>query len=208
MKRSLYTACRLKLAGVLAKEVSGARELLGAKSFHGARSDRERTRFDGCSRRVRHPILYSMVRYDLMFSALENHKDDTRSGGQLNDRAGSLFTADHEAFRETVKKFIEREIRPYHYQWEEDGIVPRELWNKAGEAGLLCCTVPEEYGGLGLDYLFDVVVFEETARSGFTGPGFLIHCDLVATYIKSVRKNRSASGCRRWSAAKPSARWG
>jgi len=97
----------------------------------------------------------------------------------------SLFTADHEAFRETVKKFIEREIRPYHYQWEEDGIVPRELWNKAGEAGLLCCTVPEEYGGLGLDYLFDVVVFEEMARSGFTGPGFLIHCDLVATYIKS-----------------------
>ncbi|MGQ3110807.1 acyl-CoA dehydrogenase family protein, partial [Aeromicrobium sp.] len=48
-----------------------------------------------------------------------------------------------------------------------------------------CCTVPEEYGGLGLDYLFDVVVFEEMARSGFTGPGFLIHCDLVATYVKS-----------------------
>lgn len=96
-----------------------------------------------------------------------------------------LFSEEHEAFRDTVKKFIDREIRPFHYQWEQDGIVPRALWDKAGEAGMLCCTVPEEYGGLGLDYLFDVVVFEEMAKSGFTGPGFLIHCDLVATYVKS-----------------------
>lgn len=88
-------------------------------------------------------------------------------------------------FRTSVRKFIEKEIAPHHAQWERDGIVPRELWLKAGEAGLLCCTVPEAYGGLGLDYLFDVIVFEEMAHSGFTGPGFLIHCDLVATYIKS-----------------------
>jgi acyl-CoA dehydrogenase len=88
-------------------------------------------------------------------------------------------------FRRTVQRFIEREISPFHAQWEEDGVVPRKLWQKAGEAGLLCCTIPEEYGGAGVDYLFDVVVFEEMARSGFTGPGFLIHCDLVATYVKS-----------------------
>jgi len=97
----------------------------------------------------------------------------------------NLFSEEHEMFRDTVRKFIDREIRPYHEQWEKDGIVPREVWLKAGEAGLLCCTIPEEYGGLGLDYLFDVVVFEEMARCGYTGPGFLIHCDLVATYIKS-----------------------
>ncbi|MGQ0503302.1 MAG: acyl-CoA dehydrogenase family protein [Panacagrimonas sp.] len=96
-----------------------------------------------------------------------------------------LFREEHELFRVSVRKFIEREIAPFHKQWEVDGIVPRELWKKAGEAGMLCCTVPEEYGGLGLDYLFDVVVFEEMARSGYTGPGFLVHCDLVATYIKS-----------------------
>jgi len=88
-------------------------------------------------------------------------------------------------FRSSVRKFIDKEIAPFHKQWEEEGIVPRDLWLKAGEAGMLCCTIPEEYGGLGLDYLFDVIVFEEMARSGFTGPGFLIHCDLVATYIKS-----------------------
>lgn len=97
----------------------------------------------------------------------------------------ALFNEEHEAFRDTVRRFIAKEIAPYHAQWEADGIVPRELWLKAGAAGMLCCTVPEEYGGLGLDYLFDVVVFEEMARSGYTGPGFLIHCDLVATYVKS-----------------------
>lgn len=96
-----------------------------------------------------------------------------------------LFNEEHEAFRDTVRRFIDKEIAPFHATWEEQGIVPRELWLKAGAAGMLCCTVPEEYGGLGLDYLFDVVVFEEMARSGFTGPGFLIHCDLVATYVKS-----------------------
>jgi len=97
----------------------------------------------------------------------------------------TLFTPEHDMWRESVRKFIEKEIVPFHAQWEEDGIVPRELWLKAGEAGLLCCTVPEEFGGLGLDYLFDVVVFEELWRVGASGPGFLIHTDLVATYILS-----------------------
>ena len=96
-----------------------------------------------------------------------------------------LFSPEHDMWRETVRRFVEKEIVPYHAQWEEDGIVPRELWLKAGEAGMLCCTVPEEYGGLGADYLFDVVVFEELWRVGASGPGFLIHTDLVATYIKS-----------------------
>ena len=96
-----------------------------------------------------------------------------------------LFNADHEAFRDTVRRFVENEIAPFHAQWEDDGVVPRELGKKAGAAGMLCCTVPEEYGGIGADYLFDVVVFEEMARSGYTGPGFMIHCDLVATYIAS-----------------------
>ena len=95
----------------------------------------------------------------------------------------TLFNSDHEAFRDTVRRFIEREISPYHAQWEDSGVVPRELWRKAGDNGLLCCTVPEAYGGIGADYLFDVVVFEEMARSGFSGPGFMVHCDLVATYI-------------------------
>ena len=97
----------------------------------------------------------------------------------------TLFSEEHHMFRETVRKFVEKEIVPFHAQWEKDGQVPRDLWLKAGAQGLLCCTVPEEYGGLGLDYLFDVVVFEELWRAGASGPGFLIHTDLVATYILS-----------------------
>jgi alkylation response protein AidB-like acyl-CoA dehydrogenase len=97
----------------------------------------------------------------------------------------TLFREEHNIFRESVRRFVEREIVPHHAKWEEDGIVPRELWLKAGAEGLLCCTVPEEYGGLGLDYLFDVIVFEELWRAGTSGPGFLIHTDLVATYILS-----------------------
>src|SRR3981081_4477388 len=97
----------------------------------------------------------------------------------------TIFREEHHIFRESVRRFVDREIVPFHAQWEKDGIVPRELWLKAGAEGLLCCTVPEKYGGMGLDYLFDVVVFEELWRSGASGPGFLIHTDLVATYLLS-----------------------
>src|SRR5256884_6846584 len=97
----------------------------------------------------------------------------------------TIFCEEHHIFRESVRRFVDREIVPFHAQWEKDGIVPRELWLKAGAEGLLCCTIPEEYGGMGLDYLFDVVVFEELWRSGASGPGFLIHTDLVATYLLS-----------------------
>lgn len=94
-----------------------------------------------------------------------------------------LFTPDHEMWRDSVRRFMQEEVIPYHDKWEKEGSVPREIWKKAGEAGMLCCTVPEEFGGLGADYLYDVVVFEELWRAGASGPGFLIHTDLVATYI-------------------------
>src|SRR3546814_18364361 len=96
---------------------------------------------------------------------------------------------------ESVRKFVEREIVPYHDEWEKEGIVPSELWLKAGAAGMLCCTVPEEYGGLGLDYLFDAVVYEELWRVGASGPGFLIPTHLVAAYILSFG---SAAKKRHW----------
>jgi len=101
----------------------------------------------------------------------------------VNDR--KFFTPDHEQFRDTVRKFIDKEILPYHYQWEEDGIVPRELWRKAGETGMLCSSIAEEYGGYGLDYLYQVIVVEEMAKGGFTGPGFYIHSEMAAPYIES-----------------------
>lgn len=65
----------------------------------------------------------------------------------MNTRA--LFTQEHEQFRETARRFIEAEIAPHHARWEEEGCVPRELWEKAGAAGLLGCSIPEEYGEIG-----------------------------------------------------------
>lgn len=98
--------------------------------------------------------------------------------------ARPLFTPDHEMFRDSVRRFVETELKPHHAQWEEEGLVPRDVWLKAGAAGLLCCNVGEEYGGSGSDFLYNCVVIEEMARAGVTGPGFNIHSDMVATYIE------------------------
>ena len=95
----------------------------------------------------------------------------------------SLFSSDHELFRKTVKRFVEREVLPHHAQWEEAGMVPREAWRKAGEAGLLCCNIPEEYGGMGGDFLHSAIVLEELASGGASGPAFSLHSDIVAPYI-------------------------
>ena len=66
---------------------------------------------------------------------------------------------------------------------EKDGIVPRELWLKAGEVGLLCPNIPKEYGGIGSDFRFNVIIIEELARVGATGPGFAVHSDIFAPYL-------------------------
>ena len=81
------------------------------------------------------------------------------------------------------RRFIETEIIPFHGDWEKIGAVPRELWRKAGAAGLLCANVPEEYGGSGAGFLHNVVIAEELGRAGATGPGFTVHSDMVASYI-------------------------
>ena len=94
-----------------------------------------------------------------------------------------FFSEDHEIFRGATRRFIEDEIVPNHAEWEQQGIVSRELWNAAGENGLLCCTVPEEYGGPGGDFLHSVVVNEELAKVGATGPAFPLHSDIIVPYI-------------------------
>ncbi len=95
----------------------------------------------------------------------------------------TLFSADHEAFRDSFRRFIAKEIAPFHAQWEEQGYVAREVWNKAGENGFLCMTMPEQYGGSGADKLFSVIQFEELARAGASGIGYSLHSEIVAPYI-------------------------
>jgi alkylation response protein AidB-like acyl-CoA dehydrogenase len=95
----------------------------------------------------------------------------------------TLFSPDHEAFRDSFRKFVDKEIAPFHADWEDQGFVAREVWNKAGENGFLCMTLPEEYGGSGADKLYSVVQMEELARSGFSGIGYGLHSEIVAPYI-------------------------
>jgi alkylation response protein AidB-like acyl-CoA dehydrogenase len=95
----------------------------------------------------------------------------------------TLFTPDHEVFRDSFRRFMEKEIAPFHAQWEEQGYVAREVWNKAGVNGFLCMTMPEEFGGSGADKLYSVIQMEELARGGFTGIGYGLHSEIVAPYI-------------------------
>ncbi len=96
----------------------------------------------------------------------------------------TLFSSDHETFRDTVRKFLENEAVPHHEEWEQTGQVPKELWRKAGEQGFLCPMVSEEYGGIGADFLYSVVVSEEISRAGLTGIGWGLHTEIVAPYIE------------------------
>jgi len=95
----------------------------------------------------------------------------------------TLFSQSHNLFRETAARFVDEHIAPHHAQWEKDGQISREAWLEAGRAGLLCCSVPEEFGGPGADFLYGTIVMEELSRVGATGPGFGLHSDIVCPYI-------------------------
>ena len=95
----------------------------------------------------------------------------------------TLFTSDHESFRDSFRRFADREIAPFHAQWEEQGFVDREVWRKAGANGFLCMTMPEAYGGSAADKLYSVVQMEELARGGYSGIGYGLHNEIVAPYL-------------------------
>ncbi len=99
----------------------------------------------------------------------------------------SIYEQEHEDFRQTARTFLEREVKPYHDQWEKDGQVDREVWRKAGGAGLLCFDVDEQYGGAGVkDFRYNVVFTEEITRAGASGVGFPVHNDVIVPYISAL----------------------
>jgi long-chain-acyl-CoA dehydrogenase len=99
------------------------------------------------------------------------------------DVAGrTAYNEDHEAFRQSVRSFIKAEVVPHIERWDEAGIVERDIWPKAGAVGMLCPTVPEEYGGLGLDFGYNAIVDEEVAYGG-TSLGFSLQSDIVVNYL-------------------------
>ncbi|MGA5067516.1 acyl-CoA dehydrogenase family protein [Streptomyces exfoliatus] len=107
-----------------------------------------------------------------------------------------LYTADHEAFRSTVRTFLEKEVLPHYEQWEKDGIVSREVWLAAGRQGLLGLAVDEEYGGGGNpDFRYSAVLAEEFTRAGAPGLAIGLHNDIIGPYLTSLGTEEQK---RRW----------
>ncbi len=102
---------------------------------------------------------------------------------KINSIPRTLFDSDHQLFRDMVYKFLMIHAVPYHEEWEKQGQVDRQLWNKAGEQGFLCPTVPEIYGGVGADFLFNAIVTEEMAKLCLSGIGWGLHSDIAVPYI-------------------------
>jgi acyl-CoA dehydrogenase len=109
------------------------------------------------------------------------------------------YTEEHRIFREALRRFLAKEITPHVEEWEEAGIVPREAWKKMGEQGFLAMNVPEEYGGLGADFLYSVIVMEELVRTNHSGLAASLHTDVVVPYIISFateeQKHKYLPGC-------------
>ncbi len=99
----------------------------------------------------------------------------------------SIYETEHEDFRTSVRAFMEREVIPFHEQWEKDGIVDREVWRKAGRTGILGFDVPEEFDGPGIkDFRYNMIVAEECSRAGASGLGFALHTDIVVPYLVTI----------------------
>jgi alkylation response protein AidB-like acyl-CoA dehydrogenase len=94
-----------------------------------------------------------------------------------------IFDHEHDMFRQLCRTFYKENVVPFNAEWEKRGFVDRELWKKAGAAGMLGVTVPEKYGGMGLDILYSAVNWEEQMYALQTGPGWALHSEIVCPYI-------------------------
>ena len=103
----------------------------------------------------------------------------------LDTYSPQWMTEDLEIFKDAVNKFYTREFAPHSDRWVKQGIVDRDAWNKAGEAGLLCASISEEYGGGGGDYRHEAILAEEMERTGVAGFGNIVHSLICAHYIQA-----------------------
>ncbi|MBI5521873.1 MAG: acyl-CoA dehydrogenase family protein [Desulfarculus sp.] len=110
-----------------------------------------------------------------------------------------LYGEEHHIFRESFRRFVAREVTPHAAAWEEARQVPRDLWLKMGQEGFLCPWVPEEHGGLGLDFLYSLIINEELIRGDGFGVGVPLHSDVASPYLASYgtpqAKERWLPGC-------------
>jgi acyl-CoA dehydrogenase len=110
-----------------------------------------------------------------------------------------VFTEAHKQFRERLRSFLAEEVAPLADQWEEEKIVPKSVWQKMGRGGFLCTDVAPEYGGLGGDFLYSLIVAEEMTRTWQTGLATPLHSDIVVPYISAFGseelKHKYLPGC-------------
>ena len=95
----------------------------------------------------------------------------------------TLFSPEHESFRDSFRRFMVLEIAPFHAAWEQQGFVDKQVWRKAGELGFLNMSMPSAYGGSEADKLFSVIQIEELSAAGFSGIGFGLHSEIVSPYL-------------------------
>ena len=95
----------------------------------------------------------------------------------------TLFSPEHESFRDSFRRFMDLEIAPFHAAWEQQGFVDKQVWRKAGELGFLNMSMPSAYGGSEADKLFSVIQIEELSAAGFSGIGFGLHSEIVSPYL-------------------------
>jgi acyl-CoA dehydrogenase len=109
------------------------------------------------------------------------------------------YTEDHRNFRKRLRDFLAKEVMPQADEWEKAGIVPKTAWEKMGQAGFLCTEVSAEYGGLGGDFLYSVIVIEELSRTRQNGLVAPLHSDIVVPYLTSYAsdalKKKYLPGC-------------
>ena len=104
------------------------------------------------------------------------------------------YTEEHKQFRKRLRKFCQSEIIPNVQKWENDGIVPKSVWKKMGQAGFLCTAISPDYGGRGGDFLYSVIALEEVTRTNHYGlDAFLHSVSLYPTLTRSAPRNRRKS---------------
>lgn len=106
-----------------------------------------------------------------------------------------MYQEEHNIFGQAFRKFVQQEISPHLDKWEQEGIIPRQIWQKMGDSGFLCPWLPEEFGGSGADFLYSVIITEELCRAraiSFMAP---LHSDIIAPYIYELGTgNKNSAG--------------
>jgi acyl-CoA dehydrogenase len=109
------------------------------------------------------------------------------------------YTQEHHIFRESIRRYFDKEVTPHVETWEKAGIIPKEVWQNFGRQGFLCPWLSESYGGVGADFLYSLISVEESAKTHFSGFLFFLHSDIIVPYLETFgseeQKQRWLPGC-------------